>query len=193
MQRNENKLFRRYGSCIFDCDYKKESTQGNWVDSGPEFVGELKKLCKAEAKKFYSTLSATKASFAERTIRSSKSILYRYMENFGNKCIHNMNQFVKTLKPGRIFLIDLIQKNAKNSDFLSILYSKALQKLGKLKFVIGERVCISKYNLPFRKDYKPQFTNEVFKYVAISSRNLPTSTINDERDGTFCGKMYQKI
>ena len=59
-----------------------------WVDKGTEFAGEFKKLCKAEGIQFYSTMSETKAAFAERTIRSLKNILYRYMEGNGYKYIH---------------------------------------------------------------------------------------------------------
>ena len=39
-----------------------------------------------------------KAAFAERTIRSLKNILYRYMEDFGDKCIDKLPQFITNLK-----------------------------------------------------------------------------------------------
>ena len=64
---------------------------------GTEFAGEFKKLCKAEGKEIYPTMSETKAAFAERTIRSVKKILYRYMENIGYMYIHNLTQVVTTL------------------------------------------------------------------------------------------------
>ena len=38
--------------------------------------------------KVNSTMSETKAAFAERTIRSLKNILYRYMENYVCKYVH---------------------------------------------------------------------------------------------------------
>ena len=62
---------------------KKELSQKNWVDKGTEFAGEFKKLWKAEGIQIYSTMSETKAAFAERTILSLKNILYRYMEDNG--------------------------------------------------------------------------------------------------------------
>ena len=40
------------------------------------------------------------------------------------------------------------------------------------KFKIGDRFRISKYELPFMKGYKAQFTQEVFEIVALSSENL---------------------
>ena len=53
-----------------------------WVDKGTEFAGPFKKFCTAEGIQVYSTISETKAAFAERTIRPLKNILYRYMEDF---------------------------------------------------------------------------------------------------------------
>ena len=39
-------------------------------------------FCTAEGIQVYSTMTETKAVFAERTIRSLKNIVYRYMEDF---------------------------------------------------------------------------------------------------------------
>ena len=86
----------------------------------------------------------------------------------------------------------MIPKNVKNSDFLSILYSKPLREVRKPQFKIGDRVWISKYDLPFTKGYKPEFTQEVFESVEISSRKPPTYTINDEQGEIIRGKFYQK-
>ena len=90
----------------------------------------------------------------------------------------DLTQFVTTLISWRICSIDLIPKNVKNSDFLSILYSKPLREFRKPKFEIGDRVRISKYDWPFSKRYKPQFTKKVFKLVAISSKK--TSNIHNK-------------
>ena len=54
---------------------KKNRPKKTWVDKGTEFAGEFEKLCKAEGIQIYSTMSETKAAFAERTIRSLKNIL----------------------------------------------------------------------------------------------------------------------
>ena len=134
-------------------------------------------------------MSETMAAFAERTTRSLKNILYRYIEDNGDRCIHKLTPFVTTLNSRRNCSIDLIPKNVKNSDFLSILYSKPLREFRKPKFKVGDRVHISKYDSHFRKGYKPQFTKEVFEIVAISSKKPPTYTINDEQDETIRGKF----
>ena len=171
---------------------KKNRPKKIWVDEGTEFTGECKKLCKTEGIQIYSTMSETKAAFAERTKRPLKNKLYRYMEDNGYKYIHKLTQFVTTLNSRRNCSIDLIPRNVKNSDFLSILYSKSLREFRKHKFKVGDRVRISKYDLPFRKGYKPQFTQKRFEIVVISSRKPPTYTIKDEQDEIIRGKLYQK-
>ena len=81
---------------------RKKNRPGKiWLLKGTEFVGEFKKLCKAERKQIYSTMSETKAAFAERTIRSLKVFFYRYVEDNGYKYIHKLTQFVTTLKSRR--------------------------------------------------------------------------------------------
>ena len=114
------------------------------------------------------------------------------MEDNGYKYIHKLTQFVTTINSRSNCLIDLIPKNVKTSDFLSILYSKPLGEFRKPQFKIGNRVRISKNDLPFRKGHRPQFIKEVYEIVAISSRKLPTYTIKDEQDEIIRGKFYQK-
>ena len=103
-------------------------------------------------------MSGPKATFAERTIRSLKNILHRYVEDFGYKYIHELPQFITTLNSKPNSSIDMRPNTVKNCDFMSILYSKPLREYKKPTFKTGKRVRISKYDLPYRKGYKPQFT-----------------------------------
>ena len=171
---------------------KKNRPKKIWVVKGTEFAGALKKFCAAEGKQVYSTMSETKAAFAERTIRSMKNIFYRYMEDFGYKYIHKLPQFIATLNSRRNSSIDMRLNTVKNCDFMSIFYSKTLLEFKKPTLKVGNRVPISKYDLPFRKGYKPQFTREVFEIVAIATRRPPTYTIKDEHGEVIQGKFYQK-
>ena len=59
---------------------KNDRPKRIWVDQGTEFAEEFKDFCSAEGIEIYSTMSETKAAFAERTMRSLKNILYRYMD-----------------------------------------------------------------------------------------------------------------
>ena len=70
---------------------------------------------------------------------------------------------------------------------MSILYSKPLREFKKPAFKIGDRVRISKYDLPSRKGYKPQFTPEV-----IATKKPPTYTIMDEKAEIIRREFYQK-
>ena len=80
----------------------------------------------------------------------------------------------------------------KNCDFMSIFYSKPLGEFKKSTFKVGDRVRIPKYDLRFRKGYKPQFTQEVFKFVAIAIRKPPTYTIKDEQGEVFSKQVLSK-
>ena len=92
------------------------------------------------------------------------------MEDFGYKYIHKLPQFIATTNSRNNRSIDMKPNHFKNSDFMSILYSKPLREYKKPKFGIGDRVRISKYDLPFRKCFKPQFTQEIFRLSKESSR-----------------------
>ena len=171
---------------------KKNRPKKIWVDQGTEFAGEFKKFCSAEGIEIYSTMSETKTAFAERTIRSLKNILYRYMEDYAYNYIHKLPQFIGTMNSRNNRGIDMKPNHVKNSDFISILYSKPLREYKKPKFGIGDRVRISKYDLLFRKGHKPQFTQEIFEIVAIATKKPPTSTIKDEKEEVIRGKFYEK-
>ena len=83
-------------------------------------------------------------------------------------------------------------RDVKNSDFLSILYNKSFKKYTKPKFKISDRVRFSKIDFPFRKGYKPQFTDEIFEISAISTKKPPTYIIKDLEKEEILGKVYEK-
>ena len=114
------------------------------------------------------------------------------MEEYGYNYIHKLPQFIATLNSRRNSSVDMRPNTVKNCEFMSILYSKPLREFKKATFKIGDRVRISKYDLPFRKGYKPQFTRGVFEFVAIATRKPPTYTIKDEQNEIIEGKFYQK-
>ena len=86
--------------------------------------------------------------------------------------------------------IDMKPNHVKNSDFISVFYSKPLRHYKKPIHGIGDRVGISIYDLPFRKGYKPQFTQEIFEIVAIATKKPPTYTIKDEQEEVIRRKFY---
>ena len=114
------------------------------------------------------------------------------MEDYGYKYIQKLPQFIATLNSRRNSSIDMRPNTINNCDFMSLLYSKPLREFKKPTFKIGDRVRISKYDLPSRKGYKLQFTREVFEIVGIATRKPPTNTIGAERGEVIQGKFYQK-
>ena len=127
-------------------------------------------------------MSETKAGFAERTIRSLKNTSYCYMEDYGYKYIHKLPQFIASMNSRNKRSIDMKPNHVMNSDFMSILYIEPQRENKKPKFGNGDRVRISKYDLHFRKGYKPQFIQEIFEIVAIATKKPPTNTIKDEQE-----------
>ena len=87
--------------------------------------------------------------------------------------------------------IDMKPNHVKNSDCMSILYSKPFREYKKPKFGTGDRVRVSKYDLPFRKCYKPHFTQEIFEIVVIATKKPPTYTIKNEQEKVIRGKFYE--
>ena len=91
-------------------------------------------------------MSETKAAFAERTIRSLKNILYRYLEDFGYKYIHELPHFITTLNSRPNSSIDMRPNTVKNCDFMSILYSKPLREYKKPLYKTGDRRRVSNFD-----------------------------------------------
>ena len=97
---------------------KRNRPKKIWVDKGTEFAATFKKFCTAEGIQVYSTMSETKAAFAERTKRSLQIILYCYMEVFGYKYIHKLPQFITTLNSRSNSSIEMRPNTVKNCDFV---------------------------------------------------------------------------
>ena len=163
-----------------------------WVDQGTEFSGEFRKFCMDKEIKIYSTRSETKAAVAERAIKSLKNIIYRYMEENGDKYMRKMDSFVKTMNTRVNRSTGKAPKNVTNKDFLSIFYRNPINQYKRPRFKVGENVRISKKDIPFRKGYKSQFTNEIFKIVKVATFKLPTYNLCGEQGDEILGKFYEQ-
>ena len=171
---------------------QKNTPEKFWVDKGTEYGGTFKKFCKEKDIEVYSTMSETKAAFAERAIQSLKHIIYRYSEDHGEKFVLKLQQFVSTLNCRKNRSIGKSPRAVKNSDFLSILYKKSFKKYTKPKFKIGDRVRISKNYLPFRKGYKPQLKAKIFEISVKSTKKNPTYIIKDLEKKKFRENFMKK-
>ena len=107
---------------------RKNTPEKLWVDKRTEYGGTFNKICKEKNIEVYSTMSETKAAFAERAIQSLKHIIYRYIEDHGEKFIHKLPQFVSTMIYRINRSIGKSPRDVKNTDFFSILYNKPLTR-----------------------------------------------------------------
>ena len=80
----------------------------------------------------YSTMSETKAAFAERAIQLLKHIIYRNIEDHGEKFIYKLPQSLSTMNCRVNRSIGKSARDVKDTDFLSIPYNKALTRYIKL-------------------------------------------------------------
>ena len=158
------------------------------------FCWRVWKLCKTEGMRIYSTMKETIAAFAERTTRSLKNIFYRYMEGYGNEYFRRRYHFFTTLAARKKLFDRLDTKEYQKFRFFSTQYSKPLREYREPTFKIGDSVCISKNDLPFRKRYNSQFVPEVFAFfIRFSSRKSPKYTIKDDLDEFIRGKFYHNF
>ena len=113
------------------------------------------------------------------------------MEEHGYKYIHKLSQFVKILNSRKTRKINMVPNKVKNSDFLSILYGQPSKEFTPPKLAIGDEVRISKSELPFRKGYKPQFTEEFCEIAALAGKKPPTYTTKDNQSLVIRSNFYQ--
>ena len=162
---------------------RKNTPEKLWINKGTENGGNFKKFGKEKDIEVYSTMSETKAAFAERAIQFLKKIIYRYIKDHVELFVPKLQQFVSTLNCRKNRSIGKAYRVVKNSDFLSILYNKTFKKYTKSKFKIGDRDRISKNDILFRKGYEPQFTDKILEISAISTKKhlLHTSSKNSKK------------
>ena len=65
-------------------------------------------------------------------------------------------------------------------------------KYTKPKLKTVDRVRVSKNDIPFRKEYKPQFTDDISEISAISTKKPPTYIIKDLEKKESLRKFYEK-
>ena len=136
-------------------------------------------------------MGETKAAFAERGIQSLKRIFYRYIELHGENFVTKFQKFFPTVNSRKNRPLENLQRDVEINDFLSILFNKSLMKYTKPKLKIGDRVRISKKDIPFRKCYKPQLVDELFEIPSISQMKY-LEYHQDLKKEEIVGKIYEK-
>ena len=133
-------------------------------------------------------MSERKAAFAERTIRSLKNILYRY----GYKYIHKLPPFIATMNSRNNRSIDMKPNHVKNSDFVSILYSKLLSEYKNPKFGLEIEFAFPSMIYFSVKVINHNLHKTFLKLLQFLLKKPPIYTIKDEQEEVISGKFYEK-
>ena len=79
-------------------------------------------------------------------------------------------------------------KNVTNKDFLSTFKETQLTNISDHALKLVKMFKCQKKDFPFRKGYKPQFRNEVFKIVKIATYKPPTYNLCGEQGDEILSK-----
>lgn len=171
---------------------KGKRPQKVWTDKGTEFKGVFAEFCTKENISMYSTESETKASLAERAIRSLKTIIYKYLEQKWTwSYLPKLQDFVKTMNTRINRTIKMAPSKVTKSDVPYLMSLFTVNKRNKPTFKVGDTVRIAKKDIPFKKGYQQSFTDETFRITDIPTRNPPTYTIIDTAGEKIHGKFYR--
>ena len=169
-----------------------------WVDQGKEFKGEFAKFCASNAIHVYHTFSETKSCMAERYIRTLKTLLYKFFEEQQTfRYLPQLQKFV-TLVNSRYNRSIGMAANEVTQRHVPKLLALQTEKLNAStnraakKFEVGDRVRIALKDMPFRKGYKQQYTNEVFKVAGVYryKKGVITYKLLDFRNEPILGRFY---
>lgn len=143
-------------------------------------------------------LNETKANYAERCIRTIKSMMYRYFTKYRTyKYIDVLQNFVKTYNASPHMSLNGIAPEDVNSSnetqIWSSLYLRKRKNYSK-KFIlnVGDLVRISHQKRPFMRGYDEQFTTEILKIsYRFRQRGYPMYRIVDFLDEKVKGNFYE--
>ena len=169
-----------------------------WVDQGKEFRGEFLKFCNDNDIEVYSTFSETKSCMAERYIWTLKTILYKFFEEHRTfKYVHLLPKFASLVNRRYNRAIGMPAANVTAKDvpkLIALQFEKSKTRPQKPQFEVGDRVRIALKNMPFRKGYKQQYTNEVFKVHQVCKPKktglATTYRLEDIKGEPILGRFY---
>lgn len=176
------------------------------TDKGTEFKNrKVRSMLNGLQVKAFSTKNETKANYAERVIRTIKTLLYRYFhQNQSYRYVEVLQDLVYnynnrphsslgTKSPAQI------DKNNEAKVWKRMYIDTAKQgKKRPFRFKFGDKVRISHLKYQFQRDFHQKWTEEFFKVYGRarkSSRNmyLIKDLMNERIDGYFYENELQKI
>ena len=166
-----------------------------WVDKGTEFKRSFKALCKKKGINTYSTESEKKSAFAERSIRSLKNLIYKYLEEkWTYSYIDKLQDFVNAINSRTNRVTNLAPNKVTKKDvprLISLRAEQSLKLVRRPKLYVCDYVRFARVDIRFHKGYKQSFTDEVFEVFDIPTRNPPTYNLIDSKREPIEGKFYE--
>lgn len=169
-----------------------------WVDKGKEFYN---KNVKALGMELYSTENEEKSCVVERWNRTMKEKMFKYFSaNSTRKYINVIDEMVNNYNSTRhssIKMTPIAASDKKNESavWMTLNGSKPVYDIN-FKFIVGDKVRITKKKGLFEKGYTPKWTEEVFTVSQVQYTDPPTYKITDcngdEIQGTFYEQELQK-
>ena len=176
------------------------------TDNGKEFINrKLQQYLKSIKIKCFTTKNETKANYAERVIRTVKSLLYRYflhrqtyhyvdvMQDIVGNYNNRPHKSLDYKSPSDI--------NEKNEAIVwKKMYVDTAKKVKKIKFKfkIGDQVRISHLKYQFQRDYHQKWTEEyfmIFERMRKNGKNMYKlkDLLYESISGHFYENELQKI
>ena len=167
------------------------------TDKGSEFYNAaVQAWFKKEGWDHFSTEGDSKASVVERWHRTLKQRMYRYFTaQNALKYLGALPQLINTYNTTYHRSIGMKPLEVKPSNELKVwkrLYKNTQQRVKLLKLCKGDKVRLNKKHRPFKKEYLPGWTEEVFLVTKVRRRPIPSYKVS-EWDGTpIKGTFYEQ-
>lgn len=167
------------------------------TDQGSEFFNsKFKLLMKKYEINHYNTFNYTKASIAERVIRTLKERLFKYFSLNGSyKWLDALTKIVMEYNRTKHSTINMKPADvSKDNERIVLGRLNNLKKLpySQRKFALNDFVRISKAKHIFSKGYTPNWTTELFKIDKIKNTRPVTYSLKDLEGSPISGSFYNE-
>jgi len=163
------------------------------TDKGTEFQNDKARKFFKDVTYYSSNNPDTKASVAERVIRTVKSRLYRYMTHKNTKnYVDVLQRIVSGYNKSKHRSIGMApaEVNSANENVVRNRLYKPPKVVGLPKFSIEDTVRIAKERGPFHKGYLPQWSEEIFHVSNVLKRDPPSYKLKDHSGEIISGIFY---
>lgn len=166
------------------------------TDKGGEF-GRFKAYLSEQGINYYTSENVeTKASVAERVIRTLKSRIYKHFTaTSGLKYIDKVQDFANSYNQSYHRTIGTTPSSVNERNEAKVrkrIYNKGGRYPPKFKYAIGDNVRITAEKGVFAKGYTKKWTTEVFNITKQLPTYPPTYKIQDANGEAIIGSFYEQ-